>query len=103
MLLFDITQSSPLSIELWVTLGCTYLYLILLCSYFSFLESLPLKNFQFQSNGWEIHFVIEKNQFRGEVFKYLYQNELEVGLLPTPPQDQDFDGIRRMNEDCVYY
>jgi len=26
----------------------------------------------------------EKKQFRGEYFKYLYQNELEVGLLPTP-------------------
>jgi len=42
------------------------------------------KNFQFQSSGWKIHFVIEKNQFRGECCKHLYQNELEVGLLPTP-------------------
>ena len=24
------------------------------------------------------------NQFRGEYFEYLYQNELEVGLFPTP-------------------
>jgi len=42
------------------------------------------KNFQFQSNGWKIQFVIEQNQFRGEIFRYLYENELEVGLLPTP-------------------
>ena len=38
----------------------------------------------FLSDGWEKHFVIEKVQFRGWYFKYLYQNELEVGLLPTP-------------------
>jgi len=32
----------------------------------------------------EIHFVIKNVQFRGRVYKDLYQNELEVGLLPTP-------------------
>jgi len=45
---------------------------------------LPL-NFN-EMNG-KFTLVIEKNQFRGEYFKYLYQIELEVDLLPTPRQD----------------
>ena len=96
MLSFDITQSSPFSIKLWVTSGFTYLYLISLCSYFSFLETLPLKKLSISIDGWKIHFVIEKKQFCGEYFKYLYQNELEGGLLPTPQEvtrvfDRDFE------------
>jgi len=65
MLSFDMTQSSPFIIELWITSGCTYLYLILLSRCFSFLEILPLKNLSSSIEWMEIHFVIEKNQFRG--------------------------------------
>jgi len=42
---------------------------------------LPLEKLSVFINGWKIHFV---NQCRGEYLKYLYSNELEVGLLPTP-------------------
>jgi len=84
MLSFNITNSSLFSIKPWDTSVCTYPYLISHCSYFSFLEILPLENLTIFANGWKIHFEIEKNQFRGEYFKYFYQNKLEVGLLPTP-------------------
>ena len=42
------------------------------------------------SNGWKKHFVIEKSQFRGKYFQYLYQHELEVGLLTTPQSIRSF-------------
>jgi len=48
---------------------------------------MPLENLTIFANGCKIHFVIEKNQFRGEYLKFLYQNKLEVGLLPTPGFD----------------
>jgi len=49
--------------------------------------NMPLENLTIFANGCKIHFVIEKNQFRGEYLKFLYQNKLEVGLLPTPGFD----------------
>jgi len=42
MLSFNITNSSPFSLKLWVTSGFTYPYLFLHGSYSSFLEMLPL-------------------------------------------------------------
>jgi len=84
MLSFYITQSSPFSLKLWVTSGCTYPYFISHCTYFSFLGILPLAKIETCIKWMKFSFCDQKKQFRGEYYKYVYQYELDVGLLPTP-------------------
>jgi len=90
MLLFYITHSSPFSIRLWVNVYPSLPHFTLKLFLVSG-DIATAKTFSFKI-GWKIHFAIEKNQFCGEYFRYLYfeclyQNELEVGLLPTPHQN----------------
>jgi len=69
MLSFDIAQPSPFSIELWVTSGCSYLYLISLCSYFSFLETLLLKKLSISIKWMENSFCNRKESVSWRIFQ----------------------------------
>jgi len=69
MLSFDITQSWPLSIELWIASGCTYLYLISLWNYLSFLEILPLKKLSTSIKWMENSFCNRKESVSWRKFK----------------------------------